>query len=77
MATEEKAETHRTVLPIGPFHPLQEEAEFFQLTIEGEQVVDLDVRLSYNHRGIEKLCTTKTFDQVPFVVERVCGICSA
>ncbi len=69
--------SHRTVLNIGPFHPLQEEAEFFQLYVEGETVVDVDVRLSYNHRGIEKLNESKTFDQVPFVVERVCGICSA
>ena len=68
---------HRILLPIGPYHPLQEEAEFFQLTIEGERVVDMDMRTSYNHRGIEQLSTTKTFDQVPFVVERVCGICSA
>jgi len=67
----------RTLIPIGPYHPLQEEAEFFQLYVEGETVVDMDVRISYNHRGIEQLCTTKTFDQVPFVVERVCGICSA
>ncbi len=69
--------THKTMLNIGPFHPLQEEAEFFQLSIEGERVVDVDVRTSYNHRGIEKLDESKTFDQVPFVVERVCGICSA
>jgi len=68
---------HRTVVNIGPFHPLQEEAEFYQLYVEGETVVDVDVRLSYNHRGIEKLDESKTFDQVPFVVERVCGICSA
>jgi len=67
----------RSVINIGPFHPLQEEAEFFQLYVEGETVVDVDVRLSYNHRGIEKLDESKTFDQVPFVVERVCGICSA
>ena len=69
--------SHRTVVNIGPFHPLQEEAEFFQLYVEGETVVDVDVRISYNHRGIEKLDESKTFDQVPFVVERVCGICSA
>ena len=69
--------SHKTVINIGPFHPLQEEAEFFQLYVEGETVVDVDVRLSYNHRGIEKLDESKTFDQVPFVVERVCGICSA
>jgi NADH-quinone oxidoreductase subunit D len=67
----------RALVPIGPFHPLQEEPEFFQLTVEGETVVDLDVRLSGNHRGIEKLDESKTFDQVPYVVERVCGICSA
>ncbi|MFH1572167.1 MAG: nickel-dependent hydrogenase large subunit [Gemmatimonadota bacterium] len=67
----------RTLVPIGPFHPLQEEPEFFKLYVEGETVVDMDVRLSYNHRGIEKLSTKRTFDQVPFVVERVCGICSA
>jgi membrane-bound hydrogenase subunit alpha len=69
--------THRAVINIGPFHPLQEEAEFYQLLVEGETVVDVDVRISYNHRGIEKLNESKTFDQVPFVVERVCGICSA
>ena len=65
------------MINIGPFHPLQEEAEFFQLYVEGERVVDMDVRISYNHRGIEKLDESKTYDQVPFVVERVCGICSA
>jgi len=67
----------KTVISIGPFHPLQEEPEFFQLYLDGETVVDVDVRISYNHRGIEKLDESKTFDQVPFVVERVCGICSA
>jgi len=69
--------SRRTVINIGPYHPLQEEAEFFQLYVEGETVVDVDVRISYNHRGIEKIDESKTFDQVPFVVERVCGICSA
>ncbi len=69
--------SHKTIINLGPFHPLQEEAELFQLYVDGETVVDVDVRLSYNHRGIEKLDESKTFDQVPFVVERVCGICSA
>ncbi len=66
----------RTIIPLGPFHPLLEEAEFFKLYVEGETVVDMDVRIGYMHRGIEKLCTQKTWDQVPFVVERICGICS-
>jgi NADH-quinone oxidoreductase subunit D len=67
----------KPVLAVGPFHPLQEEMEFFQLTLDGETVTDIDVRISYNHRGIEKLSETLQFDQVPFLVSRVCGICSA
>jgi membrane-bound hydrogenase subunit alpha len=66
----------KTVIPIGPYHPLQEEPEFFMLTVEGETVTDVDVQLGYNHRGIEKLSELKTFDQATFVIERICGICS-
>lgn len=68
---------NKPVLAVGPFHPLQEEAEFFQLTIDGEIVTDIDMRISYNHRGIEAISETLQFDQVPFLVSRVCGICSA
>ena len=67
----------KTVIPVGPFHPIQEEPEFFQLTVEGERVVDVDVRISYNHRGIERLCQDLTYDQIPFLLARICGICSA
>ncbi|MBA7498990.1 Formate hydrogenlyase subunit 5 [subsurface metagenome] len=66
----------KTIIPIGPYHPLQEEPEFFMLTVEGEKVVDIDVRIGYNHRGIEKISETKTFDQSTFLIERICGICS-
>ncbi|MBL7215806.1 MAG: nickel-dependent hydrogenase large subunit [Phycisphaerae bacterium] len=65
------------ILATGPVHPLQEEMEFFQLYVDGETVVDIDVRLSYNHRGIEKISESLQFDQVPFLVSRICGICSA
>lgn len=68
--------SHKTIIPIGPYHPLQEEPEFFQLHVEGEKVVDLDIVLGYNHRGIEKLSESKHFDQVTFLIERICGICS-
>lgn len=65
-----------TIIPVGPYHPLQEEPEFFQLHVEGEKVVGLDIQLGYNHRGIEKLAESKTYDQILFLVERICGICS-
>jgi NADH-quinone oxidoreductase subunit D len=66
----------KTIIPIGPYHPLQEEPEFFTLTVDGERVIDIDVKVGYNHRGIEKLSEMKTFDQGVFLVERICGICS-
>ena len=66
----------KTVIPIGPYHPLQEEPEFFKLLVEGEKVVDLEIEIGYNHRGIEKIAESKSYDQVLFLVERVCGICS-
>ncbi len=66
----------RSIIPIGPFHPLQDEPENFLLTVEGETVVDIDVNLGYIHKGIELLAQQKTYDQVVFLVERICGICS-
>jgi NADH-quinone oxidoreductase subunit D len=64
------------IIPIGPYHPLQEEPELFKLYCEGEIVKDIKWETGYNHRGIEKLSESKTFDQVFFLVERICGICS-
>ncbi len=66
----------KSVISIGPYHPLQEEPEHFQLTVEGEKVVDIEVSVGYNHRGIEKLSERRSFDQATFVIERICGICS-
>jgi membrane-bound hydrogenase subunit alpha len=66
----------RRIVPIGPYHPLQEEPEFFKLIVEGEKVIDLEINIGYNHRGHEFISPTLTWDQVPFLVERICGICS-
>ncbi|MBP1665580.1 MAG: hycE, partial [Bacteroidetes bacterium] len=58
------------------YHPLQEEPELFKLYCDGEIVKDIKWETGYNHRGIEKLSESKTYDQVFFLVERICGICS-
>jgi len=65
-----------TIIPIGPYHPLQEEPEFFELEVRGEKVINLNINLGYNHRSIEKISEGKHWDQVTFLVERICGICS-
>lgn len=66
-----------TVIPIGPFHPVLEEPEYIQLFVEGETVVGADIDLGRVHRGMELLAQEKTYDQDTFLVERICGICSA
>ncbi len=66
----------KTLIPIGPYHPLQEEPELFKLYCDGEIVKDIQWVTGYNHRGIEKLSESKTYEQVFFLVERICGICS-
>ena len=67
---------NQRIIPVGPYHPLQEEPELFKLYCEGETVKDIKWETGYNHRGIEKLSESKTFEQVFFLVERICGICS-
>jgi NADH-quinone oxidoreductase subunit D len=68
--------SNKFLIPIGPYHPLQEEPELFKLYCDGEIVRDIKWETGYNHRGIEKLAESKTYDQVFFLVERICGICS-
>lgn len=65
-----------TVLPIGPFYPVLEEPSQWRVFIKGETVVGCDYRGFYVHRGIEKLGdSVLTYNQIPFVAERICGIC--
>ena len=64
------------IIPLGPQHPALKEPESFLFKVDGEVVVDVDVRLGYNHRGIEKAMESRTYVQNLYIVERICGICS-
>ncbi len=66
----------KSVVPIGPWHPLQEEPELFRLHVDGETITSIDIEIGWNHKGIEKLAESRTYDQIVFLVERICGICS-
>lgn len=66
----------KNVIPIGPYHPLLEEAEYFTLQVDGETVVDIDLEIGWMHRGHEFISEQKTFTQSLYLVERICGICS-
>jgi membrane-bound hydrogenase subunit alpha len=66
----------KIVIPIGPQHPALKEPACFKITLTGEKVVGADVRLGYNHRGIEKACEERSYLQSLYILERICGICS-
>jgi len=63
-------------IPVGPQHPALKEPANFSFVTDGERVVDADLRLGYNHRGIEKACESRNYIQCIYLLERVCGICS-
>lgn len=63
-------------IPMGPQHPALKEPESFSIALRGEKIMGVDIRLGYNHRGIEKACEERTFAQDVYLIERVCGICS-
>jgi membrane-bound hydrogenase subunit alpha len=64
------------IVPVGPQHPALKEPANFMFKVDGEVVVDVEPRVGYNHRGIEKAMEARTYLQNLYIVERVCGICS-
>jgi len=67
-----------TTVPIGPFHPTLHEPAHFAVYVDGETIKGCDYRGFMTHRGIEKLCQTQvSYNEVPFVAERICGICGS
>ena len=72
----ETGDRETTIVPMGPLHITSDEPGHFRLFVEGEEIVDADYRLFYVHRGMEKCAESRmTYDQVPFLAERICGIC--
>lgn len=66
----------RTIIPFGPQHPVLPEPLHLKLVMEDETVVEALPKLGYVHRGLETLTTLRDYNQMVYIVERVCGICS-
>jgi formate hydrogenlyase subunit 5 len=62
---------------LGPQHPALHEPERFLFKIDGETVVDVEPRLGYAHKGIEKGAEQLMFFQDVQLIGRICGICNA
>jgi formate hydrogenlyase subunit 5 len=62
---------------MGPQHPALIEPEKFSLKVDGEIVKEVEPRIGYVHRGVEKAAEKRTYLQDIYLVERICGICNA
>lgn len=66
----------RSVVPFGPQHPVLPEPIHLDLVLEDETVIEAVPSIGYVHRGLEGLVTKKDFNEMVYVTERICGICS-
>jgi formate hydrogenlyase subunit 5 len=73
-------------VPVGPVHAGIIEPGHFRFSVIGETIVNLEIRLGYLHRGLEKLAEGKTPEQVVRIAESIsgdesavnaCGLCMA
>ncbi|MCL5047016.1 MAG: NADH-quinone oxidoreductase subunit C [Actinobacteria bacterium] len=63
-------------VPVGPIHAGIIEPGHFRFSAVGENVLQLEARLFYTHRGVEKNAEGASFDRGLLIAERVCGACS-
>ncbi|MBT0733258.1 nickel-dependent hydrogenase large subunit [Methanoculleus bourgensis] len=63
-------------IPLGPVHPCWKEPVRIKCETAGERVLRTEVELGYMKKGIERIMRGRPWQEVMFLAERVCGICS-
>ena len=63
-------------VPVGPIHAGIIEPGHFRFSVAGETILNLEARLFYTHRGVEKLAEGGTLEAGLNLAERVCGTCA-
>lgn len=66
----------QSIVPFGPQHPVLPEPIHLDLVLEDEKVVEAIPSIGFVHRGLESLVEKKDFNEMVYVIERTCGICS-
>ena len=66
----------QSIIPFGPQHPVLPEPIHLDLVLEDEKVIEAIPSIGFVHRGLESLVTKKDFNEMTYVIERTCGICS-
>jgi Ni,Fe-hydrogenase III component G len=62
-------------ITVGPVHAGVIEPGHFRFSVDGETIVNLESRLYFLHKGIEKLFESKTLSRAVELAERVSGDC--
>ena len=65
----------QSLLLLGPYHPSLIESVYWRLKVSGEEILDAEIKLGWNHRGIMKLFEDKNYRRALTLSERICGIC--
>lgn len=60
-------------IPVGPVHAGIIEPGHFRFSILGENIINLETRLFYTHKGMEKLAESMRLDEVLLLSERISG----
>jgi len=63
-------------VPVGPIHAGIIEPGHFRFSQSGEQIINLDAKLFFTHRGIEKGVEGLSLELAAYRGERICGACS-
>ncbi len=66
----------RSIVPFGPQHPVLPEPIHLDLVLEDEKIIEAIPSIGFVHRGLESLVEKKDFNEMEYVIERTCGICS-
>ena len=70
-------DTSELVINMGPQHPSTHGVLRVILRLDGERVVDADVVIGYLHRGIEKLCEQRDYQQIVLITDRMDYVAAA
>jgi len=63
-------------VPVGPIHAGIIEPGHFRFSQSGEQIIHVDAKLFFTHRGIEKGVEGLSIKLAAYRAERICGACS-
>ena len=60
-------------VPVGPVHAGIIEPGHFRFSVAGDPVINLEARLYFVHKGIEKMCEGESLEKCLYISERISG----